>query len=243
MTLLTALVNQALNNRPVVMLLMLLGVAWGVDSARHLPIDAVPDVTTMQVTIITSAPALSPVEMEQFVTVPVERAMAGLPHLTELRSVSKYGLSVVTVVFSDSTDIYFARSLVLERMKEAEDAIPPQYGRPEMGPISTGLGEVFQFVVRGEGHTTMELEELLDWYLGPQLRMVPGVVEVNSFGGENKQYQVVVDPARLQAMGLSLREVDAALEKSNANAGGGYIEHGREHFVICLLYTSPSPRD
>ncbi len=232
MTLLTALVNQALNNRPVVMLLMLLGVAWGVDSARHLPIDAVPDVTTMQVTIITSAPALSPVEMEQFVTVPVERAMAGLPHLTELRSVSKYGLSVVTVVFSDTTDIYFARSLVLERMKEAEDAIPPQYGRPEMGPISTGLGEVFQFVVRGEGHTTMELEELLDWYLGPQLRMVSGVVEVNSFGGENKQYQVVVDPARLQAMGLSLREVDAALEKSNANAGGGYIEHGREHFVI-----------
>jgi len=232
MTLLTALVNQALNNRPVVMLLMLLGVAWGVDSARHLPIDAVPDVTTVQVAIITSAPALSPVEMEQFVTVPVERAMAGLPHLTELRSVSKYGLSVVTVVFSDTTDIYFARSLVLERMKEAEDAIPPQYGRPEMGPISTGLGEVFQFVVRGEGHTTMELEELLDWYLGPQLRMVPGVVEVNSFGGENKQYQVVVDPARLQAMGLSLREVDAALEKSNANAGGGYIEHGREHFVI-----------
>jgi cobalt-zinc-cadmium resistance protein CzcA len=232
MTMLTALVNQALNNRPVVMLLMLLGVAWGVDSARHLPIDAVPDVTTVQVAIITSAPALSPVEMEQFVTVPVERAMAGLPHLTELRSVSKYGLSVVTVVFSDTTDIYFARSLVLERMKEAEDAIPPQYGRPEMGPISTGLGEVFQFVVRGEGHTTMELEELLDWYLGPQLRMVPGVVEVNSFGGENKQYQVVVDPARLQAMGLSLREVDAALEKSNANAGGGYIEHGREHFVI-----------
>ena len=232
MGLLAGLVNWALNNRPVVVLLTLLLVVWGVDSARRLPIDAVPDVTTVQVAIITSAPALSPVEVEQFVTVPVERALAGVPHMAELRSISKYGLSVVTVVFSDDTDIYFARQLVMERMRDAEDAIPAQYGRPELGPISTGLGEVFQFVVRGDGHSMMELEELLDWYIGPQLRMVPGVVEVNSFGGENKQYQVVVDPARLQAMGLSLREVDAALEKSNAAAGGGYIEHQREHFVI-----------
>lgn len=232
MRLLSGMVDWALGNRPVVLLLTALFVMWGVDSARRLPLDAVPDVTTVQVVLITSAPALSPVEMEQFVTVPVERAMAGIPHLQELRSISKYGLSVVTVVFSDDTDIHLARQQVLERMREAEDAIPPQCGRPRLGPISTGLGEVLQFVVRGEGHSLMELEELLDWYLAPQLRMVPGVVEVNSFGGENKQYQVVVDPARLQAMGLSLQQVDAALEKSNANAGGGYIEHQREHFVI-----------
>jgi cobalt-zinc-cadmium resistance protein CzcA len=232
MALLTAWVDWALKNRAVVLLGAALLAAFGVDSARKLHMDAVPDVTNVQVAIITSAPALSPVEVEQYITAPVERAMAGLPHTVELRSTSKYGLSVVTLVFSDDTNIYFARQLVMERMKEAEDAIPPRYGRPEMGPISTGLGEVFQFIVRGEGHSLMELEELLDWYIGPQLRMVPGIVEVNSFGGENKQYQVLVDPARLQAQGLSLQDVDSALERSNANAGGGYIEHQREHFVI-----------
>ncbi|MBI5495919.1 MAG: efflux RND transporter permease subunit [Deltaproteobacteria bacterium] len=232
MALLSALVRWALNNRPVVLAATVLFALLGLDSARRLPIDAVPDVTNVQVAIITAAPALSPIEVEQYVTVPVERAMAGLPRLTQVRSVSKGGLSVVTVVFTDETDIYFARQLVMERMKEAEDAVPPRYGRPEMGPITTGMGEVFQFVVRGEGHLLMELEELLDWYIGPQLRMVPGVVEANSFGGENKQYQVIVDPARLQSLGLSLQDVDSALEKSNANAGGGYIEHQREHFVI-----------
>ena len=122
--------------------------------------------------------------------------------------------------------------MVCERMREAEDAVPPQYGTPEMAPISTGLGEVYQFVVRGEGHSLMELEETLDWYIAPQLRTVPGIVEVNSFGGEDKQYQVVIDPKRLQAAGLSVGEVVRALERANANAGGGYIEHNREQFVI-----------
>lgn len=128
--------------------------------------------------------------------------------------------------------IYFARQLVNERMREAEDAIPPGYGRPEIGPITSGLGEIFQFVVRGEGKSQMELKEVLDWYIAPQLRSVPGVVEVNSFGGETKQYQVVVDPQRLQASGLSLREIAEALSKSSANAGGGYIERNREQLVI-----------
>src|SRR5215470_7971894 len=132
-------------------------IALGGFAAWRLPIDAVPDVTNIQVQIITSAPALSPVEIEQYVSAPVERAMAGLPRLTEIRSVSKYGISVVTVVFEDGTDIYFARTRVLERMRDAENAVPRQYGRPEMGPVSTGLGEVYQFVVRGSGQSLMEL--------------------------------------------------------------------------------------
>ncbi len=232
MGLLTAIVEWSLRNRVVVLFATLILAAAGVRSALTLPIDAVPDVTNVQVQLITSAPALSPVEIEQFVTVPVERAMSGIPRVTEVRSISKYGLSVVTVVFTDDTDIYFARQLINERMREAEDAVPSQYGKPEMGPISSGLGEIFQFSVENEGQTPMQLEELLDWYIGPALRTVPGVVEVNSFGGENKQYQVILDPKRLRAAGLSVAEVARALERSNESAGGGYIEHNREHFVI-----------
>ncbi|MDP1830072.1 MAG: CusA/CzcA family heavy metal efflux RND transporter [Archangium sp.] len=232
LALLSAIVRWSLANRVIVLVATLLFVAVGLRSAVLLPIDAVPDVTNVQVQIITAAPALSPVEVEQYVTVPVERSMAGLPKSTEVRSISKYGVSVVTVAFEDGTDIYWARQLVNERMREAEGAVPAQYGKPEMGPISSGLGEVYQFVVRNERLTLMELEEQLDWYIGPQLRMVPGIVEVNSFGGEDRQYQVVLEPGRLQAMGVSIAQVVAALEKSNANAGGGYIEHNREYFVI-----------
>ncbi|MBL8971329.1 MAG: efflux RND transporter permease subunit, partial [Myxococcales bacterium] len=232
MSLLTAIVAWSLRNRALVLVATLLFVALGIRSALQLPIDAVPDVTNIQVQIITAAPALSPVEIEKYVSIPVERAMGGLPRMEQVRSVSKYGLSVVTVVFHDGTDIYFARQLVNERMREAIAAVPAEYGSPEMGPISTGLGEIYQFTVRGEGHSLMELEELLDWYIGPQLRTVPGVVEVNSFGGENREYQVILEPRRLQALGLSVGDVAVALEASNANAGGGYIEHNQEHFVI-----------
>jgi cobalt-zinc-cadmium resistance protein CzcA len=229
---LNGVVAWSLRHRAIVLLASALLVIIGVRSALILRIDAVPDVTNVQVQVITAAPALSPTEIEQYVSVPVERAMAGIPKVEEVRSISKYGLSVVTIVFEEGTDIYFARQMVLERMRAAEEAVPPAYGRPEMGPIATGLGEVYQFVVRGEGKTLMELEETLDWYIGPQLRSVRGVVEVNSFGGEDKQYQVVVDPRRLQAAGLSVNEVIHALERSNANAGGGYVEHNREQIVI-----------
>jgi cobalt-zinc-cadmium resistance protein CzcA len=232
MRLLSAIVGWSLRNRPIVLVGTLIFVLVGVRAALKLPIDAVPDVTNIQVQIITSAPALSPIEMEQYVTVPVERSMAGIPRTAEVRSVSKYGLSVVTVAFEDGTDIYFARQLVNERMREATEAVPAQYGQPEMGPISSGLGEIFQFVVRNEQLSVMQLEELLDWQIAPVLRTVPGIVEVNSFGGEDRQYQVVLDPKRLQAAGISVAEVVAALEKSNANAGGGYIEHAREQVVI-----------
>lgn len=232
MALLALVVRWSLRNRAVVLVATLLFAIVGVRSALDLPIDAVPDLTNVQVQIITPAPALSPVEVEQYVTVPVERAMAGVPRSTQVRSVSKYGLSVVTVVFRDDTDIYLARQLVAERMREAQEAVPREYGSPEMGPISSALGEVFQFTVRSDRHTLMQVEEILDWQIGPQLRTVPGIVEVNSFGGQDRQYQIEIEPARLQASGLSVAQVADALRKSNANAGGGYIEHNREHFVI-----------
>lgn len=232
MALLSAIVRWSLQNRPIVLVATFLFAIIGVRSALALSIDAVPDVTNVQVQIITAAPALSPIEVEQYVSMPVERAMAGIPKTTEIRSISKYGLSVVTVVFTDETSIYFARQLVSERMAEAESAVPTQYGKPEMGPITTGLGEVFQFTVENPALTLMQLEELLDWQIAPQLRMVPGVVEVNSFGGEDRQYQVVLDPGRLQASGVSVLQVTEALKKGNANAGGGYIEYNQEHFVI-----------
>lgn len=227
-----AIVRKSLRNRVFVMLGAGLLVAVGIMAVSRLPIDAVPDVTNVQVQVITPAPALSPLEVEQYVTFPVERGLGGIPKLTELRSVSRYGLSVVTAVFSDGTDIYFARQQVSERMREIAESIPAQYGRPQMGPISTALGEVYQFVVRGKGHSLMELETLLDWSLIPQLRMVPGIVELNSFGGEDKQYEVKLDPHKLAAVHLGLSDVIEALARSNANAGGGYIERNREAVLI-----------
>jgi len=149
------IVAWSLRHRAIVLLATALLIIVGVTSAVDLPIDAVPDITNVQVQIITPAPALSPIEVEQYGTAPVERAMSGIPKVEAVRSISKYGLSVVTVVFDDGTDIYFARQMVLERMREAEEDVPAAYGRPQMGPIATGLGEIFQFVLRGEGHTLM----------------------------------------------------------------------------------------
>ena len=232
MRLLSLVVSWSLRNRPVVLLGTLLFIALGVRAALTLPLDAFPDVTGVQVMVITAAPALSPVEVEKYVTVPVERALAGLPRSTEVRSLSKYGMSVITVLFRDDTDIYFARQLVGERMREATDAVPAQYGRPEMGPISSGLGEIYQFTVENPALSLMQLEELLDWQIAPQLRTVPGIVEVNSFGGEDRQYQVVLDPRRLEASGFSVADAVRALERTNANAGGGYIEHARQQLVV-----------
>lgn len=229
---LSLLVTWSLRHRIVVLLATAVLMLFGANYASGLAIDAVPELTNVQVQINTTSPALSPVEVEQYITVPVERALAGIPHSTEVRSVSKYGLSVVTIVFSDDTDIYFARSQVNERMRDVQSAVPAHYGKPEMGPISSALGEVYQFVVRNDALTLMQREEILDWQIAPQLRTVPGVIEVNSFGGEDRQYQVVLDPKRLQAAGVSVAQVIEALEKSNRNAGGGYIQHNREQFVI-----------
>ncbi len=232
MDFLGTLVHGSLKNRALVLFATLLLVGMGLRAAKRLPIDAVPDVTNIQVQVITSAPALSPLEIEQYISIPVERSLQGIPEVDEVRSLSKYGVSVVTVVFHDETDIYFARQLVSERMAEARSAVPPGYGEPEMGPISTGLGEIYQFVVRNEDLSLMELQELLTWYIGPQVRSVPGVVEVNSHGGLEREYQVVLNPDLMRAAGLSTKQVVEAIESTNANAGGGYIERDREHFVI-----------
>ena len=225
-------VDWSLENRPLVLIATVLIVALGAFALFQLPIDAVPDITNVQVQVLTKAPALGPVEMEQFVTYPIEAAMNGLPNLVEIRSVSRYGLSAVTVVFQDGVDIYFARQLVSERLGQARESIPPGFGSPEMGPVSTGLGEVYMFTVEGEGVSAMERRTILDWDIAPRLRAVPGVAEVNVWGGLPKQYQVVVDPARLVGYGVSLRDVFEAVERGSGNAGGGYIEHNREQYVI-----------
>jgi cobalt-zinc-cadmium resistance protein CzcA len=226
------LVDWSLDNRPLVLMAAILVVVGGGHALSRLPIDAVPDITNVQVQVLTKAPALGPVEMEQFVTYPIEAAMNGLPRLVEIRSISRYGLSAVTVVFEDGVDVYFARQLVAERLVQAREAIPQGLGNPEMGPVTTGLGDVFHFTVEGEGVSAMERRTILDWMIAPRLRAVPGVTEVNTWGGLPKQYQVVVDPAKLRAHGLSLKEVFEAVERGNMNAGGGYIEHNREQYIV-----------
>ncbi len=226
------LLEWSLRNRFLVLALTVLLIGGGVWALRGLPIDAVPDVTNVQVQVLTTAPALGPEEVERFVTTPVELAMSGLPGLTELRSISRFGLSAVTVVFKDGTDIYFARQLVNERVQSAREAIPPGYGTPEMGPVSTGLGEIYQFVVRGDGKSPMELRTILEWDVAPRLRQVPGVIEVNAFGGELRTYEVSVRPERLTAYGVSLSQLFEALERNNANAGGAYIEKNAEQYLI-----------
>ncbi|MFW2389262.1 MAG: efflux RND transporter permease subunit [Polyangiales bacterium] len=238
------LLSFSIRNRSLVILGVLLLGAVGLRAAQQLPMDAVPDVTNVQVQVLTTAPALGPLEVEKFITFPVETVMSGLPGLSEVRSLSKFGLSSVTIVFEEGTDIYFARQLVAERLAEAREAVPKGYGSPAMGPISTGLGEIYQFTVRGEPmcgaeepdtddcYTPMELRTVLDWYVAYQLRAVPGVVEMNTFGGEVKTYEVQVDPARLTALDIPLADVFDAIERNNANAGGAYIQQSGEQLLI-----------
>ncbi len=222
----------SLKNRAMVVIASLVLVVGGLTAMSRLPIDAVPDVTNVQVQILTSSPALGPEEVEKFVTTPVEQAMSGLPDLVEVRSTSKFGLSAVTVVFEDGTDIYFARQQISERLVAAKEAIPPGYGEPEMGPVSTGLGEIFQFEVRGEGKSAMELRTILEWEIAPRLRTVEGVVEVNAFGGELKTYEVRLRPDDMARLDVALEDVVEALERNNANAGGAYIEQNAEQYLI-----------
>lgn len=229
------IVRFAVSQRVLVLLMVAILVGAGLYSLQQLPIDAVPDVTNVQVQVLTAAPSLAPLEIERQITFPVEVAMSGLPGLTEIRSISRFGLSAVTVVFDDSTDIYFARQLVLERLTGVRDQIPESIGSPEMGPISTGLGEIYQYELRGapgSGYDVTALRTVQDWSVRRQLLGVPGVIEVNSFGGLAKQYQVRVDPAKLQSFGLTLRNVLEAVERNNANVGGAYIEHGSEQYLL-----------
>ncbi|MGA8349642.1 MAG: CusA/CzcA family heavy metal efflux RND transporter [Isosphaeraceae bacterium] len=228
---LNALIQSSLANRALVLMATFLIAGLGVYSAINLPIDAVPDLTNVQVQVITEAPALSPLEVESLLSFPVEGAMSGLPNVEQIRSISKFGISVVTIVFQEGTDIYRARQLVGERLSRAAEAIPPGYGTPMLGPIATALGEVFQFQVKATAEskvTPMELRTLLDWYIAYQLRKVPGVTEINAHGGELKTYQVEVDPDKLGTYRLSMTDVFNALKNNNANVGGGYLIHEGE---------------
>ncbi len=231
----SGLIKFSIANRFIVLLLVGIMAAAGVYSLLTLSIDAVPDVTNEQVQILTTAPSLAPLEIERQVTFPVEVAMSGLPGLTEIRSLSKFGISAVTVVFDDSTDTYFARQLVMERLASAREQIPAGISSPEMGPISTGLGEIYQYEIKaapGTNLNAMDLRTIQDWDVRRQLLTVPGIVEVNSFGGEEKQYQVRVDPEKLQSYGLTLRDVFEAVSNNNQNVGGAYIEHGSEQYLL-----------
>lgn len=219
---LTKIIESALRHRWAVLIAWLAVAIAGVLSFRSLPIDAFPDTTPTQVQVNTIAPALAPQEVERQLTMPLEQALAGLPKVEELRSISKFGLSQITVRFVDGIDLWFARQLVAERMNRVE--LPGGIERPTLGPVATGLGEVFHYLVRGKGKTTEELRTLHDWVIAPQLRSVPGVAEVNSWGGHERQWHVVVDPRRLQKFDLSLGDLYQALEENNANVGGGILE-------------------
>jgi len=229
-----AVVSWAAEKPLLALLLAAVVVALGIHAATNLPIDAVPDVTNTQVQVVTRAPALSATEVEAQISQRIEREMAGTPGLKETRSISKLGISIVTLVFSDATDVYFARAQVSERLSRVRDEIPEDVGRPELGPISTALGEIYMFELRSRGpeRSTEELRTIVDWQIAPKLRQVQGVVEVVGYGGAEKQYRVTLDPARLAAHGVSFGEVREALERDNRVAGGGFIDHEREQIVL-----------
>ena len=234
------LIRLAIARRGVVMSLMLALSALGIWNYQRLPIDAVPDITNVQVQINTQAPGYTPLEVEQRITFPIETAITGLPGLDYRRSLSRYGLSQVTVAFKEGTDLYFARQLVSERLQQVRSRLPDNL-EPSMGPIATGLGEIFLYTVEadpdarqsnGQPYDATALRTLQDWVIRPQLQQVPGVTEVNSIGGYAKQFHVQPDPSRLIAYGLSFDDISTAIERNNANQGAGYLEHNREQLLV-----------
>lgn len=229
---LEAIVRYSVRRRVIVLVASALLTVVGVWLAPKLPIDAMPDVTNVQVTVLTPSPGLSPLEVEQYLTFPIEMSLNGLPGLEQIRSVSRTGISAITVVFHDNVNVWFARQLVAERLRQAEADIPEGYGKPELGPVATGLGDIYEFVLHSDRHTPMELRTTLQWDIIPKLRQVPGVIEVNALGGEAKQFQVSVDPRKLAARGLTLARVAEALRRNNQSVGGGYIEKNGESIVI-----------
>ncbi|MEI6866107.1 CusA/CzcA family heavy metal efflux RND transporter [Flavicella sp.] len=227
------LIDFSINNKFVIALLTLALIIGGIYSVQQVPVDAVPDITNNQVQIITQSPNLGTEDIEQFVTYPIEIAVANLPEVTEIRSISRFGLSVVTIVFSDDLDTYLPRQLVSEKLAEISSNIPDGFGKPFMGPISTGLGEIYQYTLEvdpeyKEEYDIQELRTIQDWIIRRQMAMVPGVVEVNAFGGSIKQYEVAIDPDDLKSMGLTIGDVYSALENNNQNTGGAYIEKNHQ---------------
>ncbi|QEH42126.1 CusA/CzcA family heavy metal efflux RND transporter [Chitinophaga sp. XS-30] len=223
------IIRFSIYNKLIIGLFTLALMAWGLYSLSRLPIDAVPDITNNQVQVITQSPSLAPQEVERFITFPVEQTLAIIPELKEIRSTSRFGLSVVTVIFHDDVDIYWARQQVNEKLGEAESRIPAGIGKPEMTPVSTGLGEIYQYVIHPQPgyeakYDAMELRSIQDWIIRQQLLGTPGVAEVNSFGGLLKQYEIALDPDKLRSFRLGINEVFTALERNNQNTGGAYID-------------------
>src|SRR3954462_1416998 len=236
---LRSIVAGALKQRLVILVLALCLVAFGVNAARHLSVDAFPDVTNVQVQVATEAPGRSPEEVERFVTVPVEIAMTGLPGMTEMRSLNKPGLSLITLVFEDDRSVYLERQLVMERLAEVREKLPAGIS-PVLGPVSSALGEVYQYTLDGpnDGERPLSKDELVerrtiqDWVVRPLLRSIPGVAEINSTGGFVKQYQTLVDPVKLRYYGLTIKDVYEALARNNANAGGGILPQHAEQYLV-----------
>lgn len=241
----SALIRFSIEQRLVILILVVIMAGAGAYSLQSLPIDAVPDVTNVQVQILTAAPSLAPLEIERQVTFPVEVAMSGLPRVTEVRSISVFGLSAVTVVFDDATDIYFARALILERLNSARSQIPDGVSSPEMGPIATGLGEIYQYQLKSAdgSYDATALRTIQDWSVRRQLLGTPGVAEVNSFGGNEKQYQIRLAPEKLQSFNLTLRDVFEAVARNNANVGGAQIESGAEQYLVRGIGLIEKPDD
>jgi cobalt-zinc-cadmium resistance protein CzcA len=245
---LNSIIRFSIKNKLIIGLFTLALMIWGIWSATRLPVDAVPDITNNQVQVITITPTLAAQETEQLVTYPIEQSLANLPDIEEMRSISRFGLSVITVVFSDKTDIYFARQLINERLKEAEERIPAGLGKPELAPVSTGLGEVYQYVLHPkkgaeDKYSAMDLRTMQDWIVARQLYGTPGVAEVNSFGGLLKQYEVAINTERLKAMNVTISELFSALEKNNANTGGAYIDKKPNAYFIRGLGIASSLED
>ena len=236
---LASMIRAALSQRLLVLVVACVLVGFGVRAAMKLSVDAFPDVTNVQVQVATEAPGRSPEEVERFVTVPLEIAMTGLPGLTEMRALNRSGLSIITLVFTDKTDVYFARQLVMERLLEVTPRMPEGIV-PVLGPVSTGLGEVYQYTLvhPDDGKRKLSDAELMerrviqDWVVRPMLRSIPGVAEINSMGGLERQFQVLVNPDRLRAYRLSLGEVEAAIDSNNANSGGGVLRASAEQYLI-----------
>ncbi|MCC6759998.1 MAG: CusA/CzcA family heavy metal efflux RND transporter [Chitinophagaceae bacterium] len=234
---LSKIIHFSIKHKLIIGLMTLALIIWGAWSAAKLPLDAVPDITNNQVQIITLTPTLAAQETEQLVTYPIEQSLANLPDLEEMRSISRFGLSVITVVFHDDIDIYFARQLINEKLKEAVEKIPKGIGTPELAPVSTGLGEIYQYVIHPKKgaenkYTAMDLRTMQDWIVARQLYGTKGVAEVNSFGGLLKQYEVAVNPARLKSMNITIAEIFSALEKNNENTGGAYIDKKPNAYFI-----------
>ncbi len=231
------IIHFSIKNKLIIGLFTLGLVAWGIYSLSRLPVDAVPDITNNQVQVITLSPSLAAQEVERLITFPIEQTMAVIPEIEEIRSMSRFGLSVVTIVFHDNVDIYWGRQQVNEKLSEAKDNIPPDIGNPEMAPVSTGLGEIYQYVIHAKKgyekkYDAMELRTIQDWIVRRQLLGTPGVAEVNSFGGLLKQYEIALDPHKLRSYNLSINEIFTALERNNQNTGGSYIDKKPNAYFI-----------